>query len=417
MFLDRRIARLIAAAAGVTALACSSDTVTDPSSPSAARTTLPRELTAAERTVLSSANAFSFALWRELNRAQAGANIFVSPLSASYALGMTLNGAAGPTFDEMRAALQVAGTPLGDIDASYKSLTQLLSTLDPKVTMQIANSIWYRNTFTFNKSFLDAGANWFDASINPLNFADTAASLAAINGWVNTKTNGKIPSILDQIHDDDVMFLINAIYFKGGWRLKFDPNLTQNAPFHGVNGDQTVSLMHKVHSQSYTETSTYQAVDLAYGDSSFTMTVILPKPGSSVEQIAASLDAPGWTALTGAFHPMLLDLSLPKFKLAWEAGLKPNLQSLGMRAAFAPGADFTRMSSAGGQLYISFVKQKAFVDVNEEGTEAAAVTVVGVTVTSAPQSVTMRVDRPFIFAIRERLSGTVLFMGKVVQLP
>jgi serpin B len=233
---------------------------------------------------------------------------------------------------------------------------------------------------------------------------------------VDSKTNHRISAIVDRIDPADVMFLINAIYFKASWREKFDSGMTADAPFHATGGDHTVPLMHREGKMSYAETPTYQAVDLAYGDSVFAMTVILPKPSSTVDAVATSLTSQSWSALTGSFHVTLVELALPRFRLEWEKELNDDLQALGMRAAFSD-ADFTPMSAAGRQLVISEVKQKAFVDVNEEGTEAAAVTSVGIQVTSMPISVPMRVDRPFIFAIRERLTGTVLFMGKVVSLP
>lgn len=389
--------------------------VADPG-PRPARNELPRPLSTQEQQVASSANAFSFALWQKLNGSSSPVNIFVSPLSASFSLGMTLNGAAGQTLDEMRAALQLGTTSVADIDAGYKSLIALLTSLDPAVTIDIANSIWYRNTFTVNKSFTDAVTASFGATVEPLAFNDVNGSLARINGWVDTRTNHKIQSILDGIDPNDVMFLINAIYFKAGWRDKFDPSKTLTEPFHGASGDHTVSLMHRNAKMPYAETATYQAVDLAYGDSAFSMTVLLPKSGTTVDALATSLTAASWATLSASFNTALVDLALPKMRIEWEKSLIPELQALGMNAPFI-NADFTPMSPAGRQLVISQVRQKAFVDVNEEGTEAAAVTVTGVTVTSAPIAREMRVDRPFIFAIRERLTGTVLFMGKVVSLP
>jgi serine protease inhibitor len=329
---------------------------------------------------------------------------------------MTLNGAAGTTLDEMRSALQFGGTSVGDIDAGYKSLMQLLTTLDPAVTMQIANSIWYRNTFTVNKPFIDVVTSSFDASVTALDFQDAPGSLARINGWVDTKTNHKITSILDDIPADAMMYLINAIYFKANWRAKFDPAKTTTDPFHGLHGDHTVQLMHRNDHIAFTETATYQAVDLPYGDSSFTMTVILPKQSSNVNDVAASFTAATWNTLASSFSSSMIDLALPKMKLEWTASLNPSLKALGMHAAFS-NADFTPLSPAGNQLVISEVKQKAYVNVDEEGTEAAAVTSVGIVATSAPIPRVMRVDRPFMFAIRERLSGTVLFIGKVVDLP
>ncbi|HEY4306877.1 MAG TPA: serpin family protein [Gemmatimonadaceae bacterium] len=410
-----RTAALVAAMMAV--ISCGGSTPPEPSGTTPiARTDLPQALSAPAQQVRNSANAFSFALWQKLNAQQPSANLFASPLSASFALGMTLNGAAGGTLDEMKSALQLGSASVADVDAGYKSLIQLLTTLDPSVTMQVANSIWYRNTLTVNKPFIDAVTSSFDATVTPLNFADVPGSLSKINGWVDTKTNHKITSILDNVPADAVMYLINAIYFKASWREKFDATKTTNEAFHGVDGDHTVPLMHRNDHLSYAESATYQAVDLPYGDSSFAMTVILPKTTTTVNDVAASLTADAWTTLTAGFHSGLVDLALPKMKLEWTASLIPELKALGMNAAFT-NADFTAMSPAGNQLVISEVKQKAYVDVNEDGTEAAAVTSVGVYTTAAPVPLVVRVDRPFIFAIRERLTGTVLFMGKVVDLP
>jgi serpin B len=396
--------------------ACGGNSPTTPTGATPALTTLPRELTSAERSVLGASNAFSFALWKRVNLAQKDSNVFVSPLSASFSLGMAMTGTANQTFDDMRAALQFGTASLADIDAGYKSLIALLTSLDKTVTMEIANSIWYRNTFPFNQSFLDDGTNYFGATIKPLDFANVDASLSAINGWVNTQTKGKIPTIIDKIEPENVMFLINAIYFKGSWRERFNPALTQDGTFHAVGGDQTVRLMNRHAKMLYTETATYQAVDLPYGDSAFTMTVVLPKTTTTVESLAASLDAVAWQTLTSSLHTGDIDLFLPKVKMSWMRGLIPDLKGLGMIVPFADGADFTRMSTRGRELYISSVRQKTFVDINEEGTEAAAVTSTGISLTSAPITTLMRVDRPFVFVIRERLSGTVLFMGKVVRI-
>src|SRR5262245_12420260 len=227
--------------------ACSDSTVGPAGSgQSPARTALPRELTAAEHKVIDASNAFAFSLFARVNSAQRDSNVFLSPLSASMALGMTLNGAAGQTFDEMRSALQFGTASQQEINDGYKSLIALLSSLDPAVKMQIANAIWYQSNFPFNQSFLDVGKASFDAEIRGLNFADVPGSLTAINGWVSTKTNGKIPTILDSIDPDLVMFLVNAIYFNGSWRTKFDPALTTDAQFQPVTGAaQSVKLMHR----------------------------------------------------------------------------------------------------------------------------------------------------------------------------
>lgn len=386
---------------------------------SAARTSLPRALTTSERDVLTASNAFSFGLWNTINAAQKDSNVFVSPLSASFALGMIMNGAAGQTYDEMRSALRFGTASLASIDSGYKSLIGLLTTLDPSTTMEIANAIFHRNDFAFHQSFFDDATKWFDAEVKSQNFNDASGTLDAVNGWANTKTKGRIPKILDEVKGDDVMYLLNAIYFKGAWRTKFDPAKTISAPFHPSTGaDQSAKLMFREGQMRYAETETYQAVELPYGDSSFTMTVLLPKAGTSVESVAASLTPTSWQALTSTFGSQLVTLHLPKVTFSWKRKLVNDMKAQGMVAAFAPGvADFTRMSPAGKQLYLSLLQQNTFVAIDEEGTEAAAVTIGGISLTSAPVAKTMRVDRPYVFVIRERLSGTVLFMGKIARMP
>jgi serine protease inhibitor len=405
------------AVALVLAAACSGATEPD-SAPSAPLTTLPRALTAGEQRVMGAANDFSFALFRRLGSAQQDDNVFTSPLSASMALGMAMNGAAGTTHDEMRATLGFAATTtVAEIGESYESLIALLRGLDPSVDFRIANSIWYRTGFPVHQSFLDAGRDWFDARVSAIDFGSPDA-VPTINDWVSQATAGKIPTILETIREDQIMFLINAIYFKGSWRTKFDPAQTIDAPFHAIGGDQPAKLMHREGTMRYLETADFRAVDLPYGSNAYSMTVVLPNEGRSVQTVAASLQSSSWTEWMTRFRDAEVDLHLPRLKLAWERGLIPDLESLGMRAAFVPGgADFTRLSPAGRDLYISVVKQKTYVDVNEEGTEAAAVTNVGISLVSMPVRVPFRVDRPFILVLRERLSGTILFMGKIVRMP
>lgn len=381
-----------------------------------ALTALPRNLTPAEQNIVASTNAFTFALWHQVLASQRDSNVFASPLSASYALAMAMNGAANGTLDEMRSTLQLNDLSVEQADAGYKSLTSLLTSLDPSTTMQIANSIWYRSGLPVKQSFIDTTKAYFGATVSPVDFDNQTSALAAINGWVDNATHGRIPTIVDRIRPEDAMFLINAIYFKGSWRLKFDSTLTTSQPFHAVGGDETVRLMTKTATISYAATPAYQAVDLPYGDSAFTMTVVLPAANSDVETLAASLTPESWSSLIATLHPADVALSLPKFSLSWSRDLNDDLEALGMRLPFTDGADFTGIA-ASPPLELSTVRQKAFVQVDESGTEAAAVTSVGVVATSLPVPAVMRVDRPFVFAIRERLTGAVLFVGKVVQIP
>lgn len=403
-------------AALVVATACSSVTSSDAGGRPPEVQTLPRSLTPAEQGLINSANSFSFVLFRQVAGASGDSNVFVSPLSADMALGMTAGGAAGATYDQMRTALAFGSASETDINASYKSLLALLTSIDPTTDIRVANSIWYRSGFPFNQTFLGASKATFNADVRGLDFAQPAA-VTTINNWVNTATSGKISKIVDNISAFQVMFLINAIYFKGSWRDKFAVADTKDDVFHGVAGNQTMRLMHRHGAMRFLFRADLSAVDLPYGNGAYSMTVVLPATTSSVDQVAAMLTPDTWTALASQFRDITSDLWLPKLKLEWERTLNDDLKVLGMHDAFVPdGADFTRMSTAAGrQLYIDKVKQKTYVDINEEGTEAAAVTSVGVSGTSLPPSV--RVDRPFIFVIRERLSGTILFMGKIVRMP
>ena len=379
---------------------------------------LPRPLTDAERFVGSSGNRFSFDLLRQINLDQADSNVFISPLSASMALGMTLNGAVGTTADEMRHALGFGDASQQSINEGYRGLIGLLRGLDSRTDLRIANSIFYKRDYPFEESFLQTGKTWFDAEIQGLDFS-APSSLKTINDWVSRSTNAKIPTVLGAIDPRDVMFLINAVYFKGTWRSRFDPRETADATFHAIDGaSEPMKLMHQKNTLRYFETPDIQAVDLLYGNSAFAMTVVLPKPGKDINGVVAGLTETSWSQWAEGFAESEVDLYLPKLKLEYERLMNDDLDALGMKLAFVGGgADFTGMSPRGRDLFIAFVKQKTFVDIYEEGTEAAAVTVVGMRETSAPQLSTMRVDRPFVFAIRERFSGTILFIGKIVRMP
>ncbi len=376
-------------------------------------TDLPRPLTGAEQTLVSSSNAFAFNLMRAVNANEATGNVFVSPLSVSMALGMTMNGAAGSTFDEMREMLGFGGLSEAQINASYRSLIDLLLGLDRSTEIGVANSVWYRQGFPFEQSFITTVEDSFDAEVAALDFGDSG-SVKTINDWVSRATNRRIDEIIKSISADDVMFLINAIYFKGQWVTRFDRARTRGDTFTGLDGAPIpVQMMNNDGNFRSRSTPAYTALELPYGNSAFTMTVVMPSAGQNINDYLTSLDQTAWNDIVSTMVEGNVMVSLPRFRLEYEKSLNGPLAALGMQTAFIPGgADFTRLSTAGKQLFISDVKHKTFVEVNEEGTEAAAVTSVGISVTSAPPSI--RIDRPFIFAIRERFSGTILFAGKIV---
>ena len=240
-----------------------------------------------------------------------------------------------------------------------------------------------------------------------------------INGWVNQKTNGKIEKIVDDVINPlTMMFLINAIYFKGTWTYEFDESQTQDDTFTLPDGSKKPCRMMTQESEfQYFENEAFQAIDLPYGDGDFRMTIFLPRREKNVDSLIAELNQENWNRWINSFSKQELTLQLPKFTLEYEIKLNDVLKALGMEIAFSPSqADFTKMyrkEEVGLNLYISEVKHKTYVEVNEEGTEAAAVTSVEMTLKAA--GLLMRVDRPFIFAIRENHSGTILFIGKIVE--
>ena len=375
------------------------------------------EISSAEKTISSSGNSFGFKLFSEINTTAQNKNVFISPFSVSMAFGMVLNGAYSATLDSLENVLGDGGLSLDDINNSYKNISSTFTNLDAQVTFQIANSIWYRIGFPVLPDFLNINRTYFDAEVDSLDFTQPSA-VQTINNWVNTKTNGKIPSVLDYIPPDVMMYLINAIYFKGAWTYQFDSQVTRDTLFTCAGGSNvSCQLMNQEATFAYYEDTTLQAIDLPYGNRSFSMTIILPKNGVSIDQYAAALTQNQWNTIIGKLDSTNVDLYLPKFTLSYSKTLNDELKAMGMGIAFDDRADFSRITQA-MKLNISYVLHKTFVDVNEEGTEAAAVTVIGIKATIINGGNTrpmMRIDHPFIFAIREHKSGTILFIGKIVN--
>jgi serpin B len=376
-------------------------------------------ITPLAKSVIDADNSFGFKLFTQINNTETGKNVFISPFSVSMAFGMLLNGANGATLDSLERALGDAGMSLDDINNAYQNSSAFLTTLDAHVTFQNANSIWYRDGFPVLPNFLNVNKNYFDAEVDSLDF-DLPSAVQTINNWVNTKTNRKIPTILDgNIPSNIVMYLINAIYFKGTWTYKFDSSGTKDAPFSCADGSiTTCKLMSQEDTYAYYGDNSLQAIDLPYGDRSFSMTVILPAAGISIDQFTSALTQVQWNAIINKLDSAKVDLYIPKFTLNYSKSLSSELKALGMGIAFDPlRADLSHISSKVG-LFVSDVLHKTYVDVDEEGTEAAAVTAISVGTTVYPEKPEikfMRIDHPFIFVIREHQSGTILFIGKIVN--
>lgn len=382
-------------------------------------TELPRSLSVAEVAILESANIFGFDLLRQVRAAEPSENVFLSPLSASMALGMTANGAQGETLSEMRHALRFGQLPEQEVNRAYRELIDLLRNLDPAVDFRLGNSIWHRNGWEPQEAFQAMNQEYFDATVQGLDFSDPAA-VTTINNWVHDATQGRIPSIVEPPIDPlTVLFLINAIDFDGKWTHGFDPAATRDHTFRNQDGTEgIVQLMTRRGDVRVGVTAEADVMELPYGGDAFVMTVVIPRGERSVDALVESMDAAAWGGLVGGLHPTDALVGIPRFKMEWERTLNDDLRALGMEQAFVPHlADFTRMFSNAleWEVHIKNVKQKSFVEVDEVGTRASAATSVEVGVTSAPP--TVFADRPFLFAIRERLSGAILFMGVIVEAP
>jgi serpin B len=398
----------------------------EPSTAPTPITHLPRSLSASETRLVSVSNRFAFTLLREVARQTRDTlpNLFISPLSVTMALGMTYNGAAGTTEAAMRQTLALDPMTTPEVNAAFHGLIDLLRGLDPRVRFQIANSIWYRQGFTVEPAFLDVNRTAYDARVEGLDFGSPAAP-QRINDWVSTETQGRITKIVPTpLPSDAVMYLINAIYFKGDWTQQFDRARTRPEPFHLSDGTAvrvpTMSTDKPASILTYSDGSV-QVADLPYGGRAFSMMVVMPRDSAAIDSLVQSLTADQWNGWVAGLDSASLDVSLPKFTLTNDLLFNSMLTALGMGIAFdcdpPEMADFTRMHVP-QEVCITTVKHKTFVDVNEEGTEAAAATAVGIGVTSVPQPIV--VDRPFLFAIRENLSGTILFLGMITnpaQLP
>ncbi|MGQ9815576.1 MAG: serpin family protein [Candidatus Roseilinea sp.] len=368
-------------------------------------------------------NRFGLKLFANLRDADAAGNVFISPVSVAIALAMTYNGAAGETQQAMARALELNSLSLDEVNQSYAALLQTLATADPKVTLSIANSLWGRQDVAFKQDFLARVRLFYEAEVSALDFSDPA-TVDTINAWVNEKTNRKIPRILDRISDDAILFLINAIYFKGAWVKAFDPQLTREQPFILSDGSQKqVPMMSRSGEFRYLRGEDFQAVSLPFGApdtaSRFSMLVFLPDESSSLDALTARLTAEQWATWMAQFGPAEGFLAMPRYTLEYEAGLNGALTALDMGVAFDPQqADFGPMVDLQPEnVFISSVMHKTFIEVNEEGAEAAAVTSVEMGVTSVreqPERFTMIVERPFLVAIRDDQSGAVLFIGAIV---
>jgi len=401
-------------------IGCSRAQMTDDTEPPAPKTPRPApdkpvKLEPVAPGLVAAYNNFGFALFEKLRQRDDKANLLVSPLSIATALTMTYNGAAGATQKSMADTLKLGNLSLPDINQVNLNLKKNLEQGDPKIQLSIANSLWARRDLTFDANFQNNSKVYFDAQVSTLDFADPNAA-DIINGWVSKNTRGKIPKIVDRISGNAALYLINAIYFKGSWQRPFDAGQTRDGDFTLAGGTKKkVPFMTQSGKYRYLNGGDFTAVSLPYGNGNTTMCFLLPNEGKSLDSLLQQLNGKTWDGWMPRFVQRQGDIEIPRFKLESDLSLNGSLKSLGMAVAFdANRADFTGMR-AEKDLFISEVKHKAVMEVNEEGTEAAAATSVEMGVTSAMPSqerFSFVANRPFLAVLRDR-SGSILFMTVV----
>ena len=369
------------------------------------------ELTAKQAEKVSADNRFSFKMFKEVSEE----NTFFSPFSLNMALGMLYNGTSGDTRTEMAEALGMAGLTEAEINEYYQKISQALLKIDPLTDMSIANSIWYRSGFPVKKPFIDLNKNYFDAEVRDLDFnRNDAADI--INKWCAEKTKDRIKGIIaSPIPDEIVMYLINALYFKSQWQFQFDKAYTKQEDFATAGNPTTVNMMTQTSNLPYYSDQYLQCVEIPYGNQAFSMVAILPAHDSSIDQLIEYLDYTVWENIVKNMHEQNVWLKLPRFKIECDIPLNDPVINAGMQLIFDKDlADLSNISDV--HLFVSNIKQKTFVEVNEEGTEAAAVTVIGFGSTSSGggnMSIPFFANRPFLYLIKEKSTGAILFIGRM----
>ncbi|MCP6760486.1 MAG: serpin family protein [Fischerella sp. CENA71] len=358
---------------------------------------------------------FGFKIFEEVLKQENNKNVFISPASIAIALDMTYNGASGSTQQAMAKALELQGLSIQEINSSNTTLKQLLENPDPQIQLSIANSLWANQEVSFKPDFIKTIQDYYQAKATNLNFQDSG-SVDTINSWVKENTNGKIDKIVENIKPDQVLFILNAIYFKGRWTNEFDKQQTAQQPFYLTSGNQKQHpMMSQKGRYKYYENEQFQAVSLPYSkDGKISFYVFLPKSNYNLKSFYQNLNSDNWEKWMSQFSQQEGFIRLPRFKMDYEVRLNDALQALGMGEAFTNKADFSKM---GEKFAISEVKHKTFVEVNEAGTEAAATTSVGIVATSLSVNEPFRmiVDRPFFCAMRDNQTGSILFMGSILD--
>jgi serpin B len=376
-------------------------------------------LTKAETEIVKQNNAFAFNLLRSVSQLEKPeSNFLLSPLSATLALAMLNNGADGQTQQEIQQALGYADITRDETNAYFRKMITALKEADTDATFETANSIWIRNGIPVLETFKDVNREYYEAEVRNEDFSNPKTP-GLINSWCADRTHNKIPEILDYIDGNTVMFLINALYFKASWAFPFNRDLTAREYFTRSGGLKTMtSVMNLERSLVHGESEDFDLLELPYGNGTFSMLLLLPREGLPLSSVLKTLDAETWANSLARMYTKEVELKLPLFRVEYERELNEDLKAMGMEQMFTRRADFSLIRPE-GDLLVSKVKQKTFVEVNEEGAEAAAITVIDMDLASAapPEDTPVRfyATRPFLYFIREQSAGAILFAGALQQ--
>jgi len=376
----------------------------------------PIVLTTRQAEKAKSDNTFSFKMFKEVSALAKEPNTFFSPLSLNMALGMLYNGTSGETRTEMAEILGMAGFTETEINEYYQKMSQALLKIDPLTEISIANSVWYRIGFPVKQSFIDINKKYFDAEVKSLDFKKSDAA-DIINKWCAEKTKNRIKEIIESpIGNDVAMYLINALYFKSKWQFEFDKKNTKRDDFTKADNKKIkVNMMEQTTTLPYYADQYLQCVEMPYGNQAFSMVAILPADNMNIDQLIEHLDNNKWQNVVSNLYERNVWVKFPRFKIECEISLNEPVWNVGMQQIFIPViADLSNITDA-FNLFVSNIKQKTFVEVNEEGTEAAAVTAIEIRYLSAgpDNPIQFFANRPFLYLIKEKSTGAILFIGRM----
>lgn len=395
----------------------------EPAEPEHKPMPIPLNLTKAQEEMVDEGNSFAFDLLEAVseNEKFEGKDFMVSPLGISFVLGALNNGASGLTSEEILSVLGFEGCTANDINEYSRAILQSCPGIDDKVKVKLANAVVVKEGYELKEGFSNALTDYYDAYVRSMKFNDKAVK--AMNDWCNEQTEGMIPKIIEKIPESAVLFALNSIYFKGEWSARFDKKDTEKENFTDIDGTRSkTQMMHMEDCFDYSSNETWATVRLPYGNGSYSMYVLLPHEDKSIEDVLSALNSKTWEDTRKQMFPRMVDLKIPRFETQTDIDLVDIMKTLGMERAFSPqDAEFDEMfTKTQGNVFLGILLQKSRIIVNEEGTEAAAVTIGGAFDTAVvppakPEIVNFHADRPFIYLIQENSSNAIFFIGTKVR--